>query len=366
MVQRFSVAALLATLLFGLSAAAAQPALEDVASLSEGPGNITVTPGGRIVMSLHQFFSPRWRVAELTKDGKLRPFPDEDWSAGGAHGRVALDSVLGIQSDSQGVVWMLDNGMRAGATPKLVGWDTRRERLARIIYLPAPVTPDDAFVNDLAIDESHNAIYIADPAGGGNAALIVVDLVTGLARRVLEGHTSVVPEDMDLMIDGVPVRVRRPDGSTVRPRVGVNPIALDARGDWLYYGPMHGTSLYRVTTQDLLNHALGEGALAARVDRYSDKPICDGISIDTADNIYISDVGSNALGVVGPDRRYRILVSDPRLSWPDAFSFGPDDYLYTVANQLHRTAVLNGGEASARPPYRVLRLRPLAPGIPGR
>lgn len=96
MAQRFSVTALLpVVLLLVVSAAAAPPFLEDAANLSEGPGNITVTPEGRIVMSLHQFFSPRW--------------------------------------------------------------------------LPAPITPDDAFVNDLAVDERHNAIYIADPAGGRNA-----------------------------------------------------------------------------------------------------------------------------------------------------------------------------------------------------
>ena len=71
-------------------------------------------------------------------------------------------------------------------------------------------------------------------------------------------------------------------------------------------------------------------------------------------------------GVIGPDRNYRILIADPRLSWVDAFSFGPDGYLYTVANQLHRSAVLNGGEAATIPPYLILRFRPLATGTTGR
>jgi sugar lactone lactonase YvrE len=263
-------------------------------------------------------------------------------------------------------VWLLDNGRRGGVTPKLVAWDTRNDSLARIIHLPAPVTPDDAFVNDLAIDEKHGAIYIADPAGGGNAALIVVDLTTGDARRVLEGHRSVVPEDVDLVVEGTPVEVKRPDGTVFRPRVCVNPIALDAAGEWLYFGPMHGTAMYRVRVRDLLNVSLPGTTLAGRVERYSEKPICDGISIDKAGNIYVTDIGNNAIGVIGHDRRYRRLMQDARLSWPDAFSFGPDGWLYTVANQLHRSVVLSAGVAGAAPPFHVLRLKPLAEGIAGR
>lgn len=343
----------------------ATPRLQEVARVAQGPGNLTVTPEGRILMSLHQFFEPRWRVVEVGEDGQLVPFPNAQWAAGEPQ-RYSLDSVLGIQSDSRGRVWMLDNGMRSNRTPKLVAWDTASARLLRVIHLPAPATPEGAFVNDLAIDEQHSTIYIADPARGSDAALIVVDIETGLARRVLQGHLSVVPEDLDLVIDGKPVEIRREDGTTIRPRVGVNPIALDTRGEWLYFGPMHGTSLYRVPTRDLRDTTLSPESLANRVERYSDKPICDGISIDQEGNIYVSDIGNNAVGVVDLNRSYRILVQDERLSWPDAFSFGPDGKLYTVVNQLHRTAVLNAGEMSATPPYYIFRIEPLAPGLPGR
>jgi hypothetical protein len=83
-------------------------------------------------------------------------------------------------------------------------------------------------------------------------------------------------------------------------------------------------------------------------------------------NLYLGDLASNAIDVIGPDRNYRVLIADPLLSWVDAFSFGPDGYLYTVANQLHRSAVLNGGEAATVPPYLILRFKPLATGTAGR
>ena len=171
---------------------------------------------------------------------------------------------------------------------------------------------------------------------------------------------------MDLVIDGEAVEIRQADGSTVRPRIGVNPIALDTKGEWLYFGPMHGTSLYRVRVEDLLDESLAPGVLAGKVERYGRKPVSDGISIDSEDNIYVTDIANNAIGVIDKSREYRIYIQDQRLSWPDAFSFGPDGRLYTVSNQLHRSAPLHGGEQAATPPFYIFAFEPLAAGVSGR
>ncbi len=331
--------------------------LEVVSQLTDAPGNLTVTPKGRIITSLHQFFSPNLRVVEVTPQGPIA-FPNLAWNQGSSD-RVTLDTVLGLQADAQGIVWLLDNGMRGGATPKLVGWDSNRNQLAKVIYLPAPVTAKNSFVNDLAVDLAHRTIYIADPAGGENAALIVVDLATGLSRRVLSGDRSVIPENLDLVIDGKPVQIKLPTGKLIKPKIGVNPIALDPKAEWLYFGPMHGTSMYRLKTVDLRNPRLSAVELAQRVERYSEKPICDGIAIDPNGNLYLGDLAANAIGVITPDRRYQILISDPRLSWVDAFSVGSDGYVYAVANQLQRSATLNAGHNVAQPPFYLFRWKAL-------
>jgi len=52
----------------------------------------------------------------------------------------------------------------------------------------------------------------------------------------------------------------------------------------------------------------------------------------------------------GRERRYRPLVPDARLSWPDALSFGPDGMLYVAVNKQHKTTRLNAGRDGARPP----------------
>ena len=336
-----------------------------LANLDTGPGNVTATASGRVIMSQHQFYQPQYTVVEY-KDQALVPFPNKEMSAADSTAPIKLDSVLGIRSDSNGIVWMLDNGMRSGVTPKLVGWNTKTNKLQRLIYLPAPIAPKDAFVNDFALDTNHNHAFISDPAGGANAALIVVNLSTGAARRVLEGHASVLPENVDLVIDNVPIQVKTPSGELVKPHIGVNPITEDLANEWVYFGPMHGLSLYRIKAADLINESLTPEELAKQVERYSDKPISDGISIDENNNIYLGDLANNAIGVIAPNRQYRQLAQCPRLSWVDSFSFGANGQLYAVVNRLHRSATLNGGDAQSKPPYFLLKVKALSAGLPGR
>ena len=151
------------------------------------------------------------------------------------------------------------------------------------------------------------------------------------------------------------------------PKLGLDPIVIDPANEWVYYGSIHGTSVYRVRAADLLDEGLSPDALGERVERYGEKAPCDGISIDVAGNIYITDLQNNAVGVTAPDGSYRVLVrDDERLLWPDGFSYGPDGYFYVTVNQLHRSAVLNAGEETSEPPFLVMRFRPLAPSAIGR
>lgn len=346
--------------------------LEVVASLPVGPGGITVTPDKQIIVGLHPFFSPKKQVVRITPDGKMVPFPNEAWNRRSSQSDTCFDSVIGVQCDPNGIVWMLDSGMRSWSSPKLVAWDLVKNVLHRIIHLTPPVItlptlmPDNAFLNDLAVDVTHQAIYISRSGGPGDSGLIVVNLQTGTARQVLTGHPGVEPENVDIVMSNRILDFTLPDSGRLKLLIGVNPLVLDCEDKWLYFGAMNGKSLYRIRAADLLDTKVTEEELGRRVERYADKPVCDGISIDNAGNIYISDIEVNAIGVIAPDKSYKRMLTDPRISWPESFSFGPDGYLYFVAGQLHLSPPLNGGKNESKKPFHVFRVRPLAPGIAGR
>lgn len=341
--------------------------LEISSRLAQAPGGMTITPSLSIILSLHQFQNSKVRVVEITPGGKVHSFPRASMSTTEGKGAIKLDSVLGLQSDEKGVVWMLDNGRRGETTPKLVAWDTRDDVLHKVIYLPQPATTNTSFVNDLALDPEAPYIYITDPGVGADAALIVVNTDTGLARRVLHGHYSVIPKGKDLLIDGKPVFAKRVDGTKIRPLAGANPIAVDRKGEWLYYGPMDGDVLYRIATEDLQNQKLSPRRLADGVENWASKPICDGISIDSKGNVYVSDIGAKAIGIInGKTRLYEHYIRHSDFLWPDGLCFGNNGRLYFFASQLHLMPNFNGGRQATQSPFFIFKIKALANGTVGR
>ncbi|WP_350334924.1 L-dopachrome tautomerase-related protein [Coralliovum pocilloporae] len=325
------------------------------------PGNLAIGPDGRMFMSVHEFYGPELRVVEVMKDGSTRPYPTEGWARAPKEDGDGLKGVLGLRADRQGILWMLD-GQGDGHAGRVVGWNTRTEKLHAIHYLGQPVTRPTSFLNDLAVDRDHNAIYISDTGDGQNSALIVLDLETGRARRVLEGSKVTTPEDTPMIIDGKEVLL---GGNPAK--IGVNPITVDPTNSWVYFAPMTASAMYRVRTDDLLNETLSDAELESRVVRYGDKPISDGSTVDVAGNVYITAMTDNAIGVTRPDGSYDVLFqSDETLSWPDGFAIGPDGYVYATVNELHRSPVLNGGKDASTGNFRIVRFPALGQGVSGR
>lgn len=351
------------------NAQAAEVPSEIVARLPQSVGGVTFTADRAMIVSHHPNFDPAVRVARVDEAGTTAtPFPNAAWNTPRPGTDEYLDSVLGLRGDEQGVVWMLDMGQRTNVTPKIVGWNTRTDRLERLIRIPAPASLPVSQHNDLVVDRVNGVFYIADEAvgrggDGSLGALVVVDMKTGAARRLLQSHVSTRPENIPIIAGGNTLRAPGPDGKPKPVTIGADGIAADVRFEWLYYGPLNGGWVYRVRTADLRDAALPPARLAAHVERYARKPNAGGFSIDGRDNLYLTEVGAGAVDVIPADtRRYRRLVERPQDSWPDGVTFGPDGLVYVAAAQVDKAAAFNGGASRAHPPFVIYRFRPLAPG----
>jgi sugar lactone lactonase YvrE len=316
------------------------PQVEVVAEFEQRPGNPSITPEGRILLSIHPLDHPALKVVELNAIGTLVPYPNESFSMGKDS---EAQAVIAIRTDDNGIAWILDLGKRV-----LTGWDTKHDKQAKKIVLPESVLLPTSFLQDFALDQKRNRIIIADMTQGDLKsapipAFIVVDLVSGKAKRLAESHPSMMPDF--------------PNG------FALNPITIDPSYTWVYFGALHGKSVYRVPASSFDGDSL---TVESSIEKYGPKSYSDGITVDSEQNIYITDIESNAIGVTTPEG-YKLLASlDEAQSWPDGLSFGPDGYVYATVNQLNRTAALNNGVDEGVGPYQVVRVKALAKGKTGR
>jgi Major royal jelly protein. len=263
---------------------------------------------------------------------------------------------------------MLDMGQRNPITPKIVGWNTITNKLERIYYLPETSIALTSQPNDMIVDTKHGFFIIADEGignggDGHEGALIIVDMKTGLTRRLLAGTRTTLPENTATIIAGDPLVV---NGKTLL--VGCDGITADKNFEWLYYAPLNGTKLYRVKITDLLNESLTENQLDSSIEIYSEKPNNGGLSIDDEGNLYLTAMEHNSVAVIlSKDRSVHHIFTDEKLLWPDGISYNTcDGYMYVSAAQVHLGAIFNNGENRAKAPFYIFRFKPLKKGVPFR
>lgn len=343
-----------------------QAVVKKWASLDQAVGNITFAADGQAVYSNHPFFSPSIKVLKYdTVSKSAQPFPNKQWNTPRSGDENYFGSVLGVRNDSTGVVWILDMGIWNKVGSKIVGWNTKKNKLERVYPIPPPATMETSQHNDMVVDLKHHVFIIADEgiANGGDgtkAALVIVDMKTGTARRVLEGHRSTLPENTPTVIASKVLSVNK------KPLlVGADGITADKANEWLYYAPLNGSKIYRIRIEKLLDTKLASADLDKAVETYSSKPNNGGFSIDEDNNIYLTGLETNSVQVVrAQDRRIYTYVTDTDLLWPDGVSYNAaDGYMYVSAAQLHRGALFNGGADLTKKPFFVFRFRPLTTGV---
>ena len=335
-------------------------ALEVVVDLDHPPGNIAVSADARVFFTLHPDGQPPAKVLELVH-GMPVPYPNDAFQVP-APGTPHFQSPLAVRIDRQGRLWVLDYADYGRGQPRLLAFDLTTNAVVHQYDFPSDVAGFLSMLNDFQVDPVGETIYIAETSPFlQRPALIVYDVARRSSRRLLEGHRSVATEDYVIQAPGRDMILY----ALATLRIAVDSIALDTRGEWLYYGAVTGSRLYRVRTRDLLEASLSAAELGARVEDFAAKTLSDGITMDVDDNIYLSDMEHSAIVRLGQDRRLTTLLKDARLRWPDGFSFGPDGWLYVTCSSLQNVLFVSADEVRANAPYQIFRFQPGVPGVPG-
>ncbi len=329
--------------------------LEEVLSYSEPIGNVAVNRDGRIFFTVHPESRPTGNKLLEYVAGAAVPYPS------GAAQPELFDTVLGVAIDRFNRLWTIDHGNHGMRTARIVAIDLATREVLLDRPLDKSIAPAGSFLQDLQISADGGTVIIADASFWRKApAIIVYDVRTDKARRVLESHSSVSSEHYVIRNRNREMEFM---GGAVALRGGVDGIALGP--EWLYYAALSGSGLYRVRLDHLRSATMPPQQLASRVERYSDKPLSDGLSTDTAGNVYITDVEHGAVFVVGPEQSLTTLIQSKSVRWPDALSFGPNGYLYLADSALPDLILQSREHIEAAGPFRIFRFQPGFEGVPG-
>ena len=288
-------------------------------------------------------------------DGASVPFPD------GATQTKLFDTILGVAIDRFDRLWTIDHGNHGLRTARLLAFDINTGELLRDQKLDRDIAPRGSFLQDVQVSADGRTVVIADASfWRKRPAIIVYDIETATAKRILESHPSVSAEDYVIQNQD---RTMSFIGGIVALRGGVDGIALG--DEWLYFGALTGSALYRVRLSDIGDPSIPNTQIAARVERVAQKPLSDGFSIDSEGRVYITDVEHNAIFRLDQNSELRTLLRSNRVRWPDALSFGPDGWLYVADSALSDVVLQSKDHIRSKGPYKIFRVQLDAEGTPG-
>ena len=329
--------------------------LETVLAYAEPIGGVAVDRRGRIFFAVHPESRPRGNKLLEYVDGAAVPYPS------GAAQQELFDTVQAIAIDRFDRLWTIDHGNHGLRRPRIIAIDLDSGKVLRDQSLDSDVAPPGSFLQDIEVSFDGRTIAIADASFWRKSpAIIIYDVESGQARRVLENHVSVSAESYLIHSQSQDMAFL---GGMIAMRGGVNGLAFST--DWLYFSAISGSGLFRVRLSDLRNAEMPTSQLGARVERYSDKPLSNGLTIDLNGNVYVTDIEHSAIFIIGAGHSPRTLIQSPALRWPNAMSFGPDGYIFVSDSALPELILQNREHIDANGPYRVFRFRPGFAGIPG-
>lgn len=296
---------LLALSLAALALAQSAPpssSLDLVVAAKQQTGSLAVAPDGRIFVSVARLPRTDGFSVGLVSKGALVPYPGGAWNLWkpGLPPAEHFISVtdLRIEPNDPRSFWILDSAPGISGGPKLIQLDLRTNKVARVFPLPADVAPAGSAINHVRLGRSH--AFIPDSAAG---ALIVLDLYTGRARRLLfAGPKSNAVGAIELS----------PDHSN------------------LYFCSPTGGPLRRIGLDDLLNEKLDAATLNSRVKDVGPLLPAGSLLMLSNGDLLFSDTPHHAISRLTADGKTTILRQSKMLEAPGAMAVGPDGKVYVV------------------------------------
>ncbi len=238
----------------------AETVVEVVAELPAVAVALAASADNRLFVALQNDIETDTSPLVEISNGRALAWPDDKPPASGK----LRGGIRALHIDDEGALWILD------ASPRLLRIDLMQNQYTREIDLAAAFPGTDHQPDGLGVDAELGVAYIID---SGQPGLVVLDLYTDEARRMLENTSTLQPASDD------------PD---TRARMVLSP---DLR--YLFWQPRGSGDIYRMETEVLQFTDLPDEELAAMVEHFGTPGPAQALSMDPAGLLYVA-VDENA------------------------------------------------------------------------
>jgi sugar lactone lactonase YvrE len=322
-------------------------------SYPEPIGNVAVTRDTnyqtRVFFTVHPESRPEGnKVLEIVA-GKAIPYPDA------ASQKTLFNTVLGVYVDNQNRLWTIDHGNHATQDVKLLAFDLKTNKVAHEHIFPSHVAEWLSFFNDLTVSPDGKYVFVADVSFWRKSPSIAVyDVEKKESRSLLDNHASVSAQNW---VPKNPTKEMRFFGGLACLKAGIDGIDCDTEGKYVYYASMAHEGLYRIPIKTLTDKQLSASEVAKQVEFIAKKPLSDGIRLDKAGNVYITDIDHQGVSVVTPQKELKTLIKDKRIRWADGLSFAGDGWCYLADSAIPDQMLMSKAHMKAKAPYHIFRFK---------
>ncbi|PSR77687.1 hypothetical protein BD289DRAFT_377579 [Coniella lustricola] len=308
--------------------AAIDPRVQLALTLNSSTKGISTIPDGRIFM-VHGSSPQITEYNTSTGIQTIYPYTKLEYDASSPNSSDIKSTYVSLNAQRigpDGNLWLIDTGGSPASMPwgpKIIVINITTNSVDRIYHM-GNVTKTGSLLDDIRFGRpGSNRAYLTD---AGIGALITLDLATGQAVRLLEGHES-VEASFPASFQGT---LNRNMDGTVASAPAADDLEVTPDADYLLYQAASG-NLWRIATkyldQSLYNSSLAT-LLGDLTEDWAFTSSTGGTAIDADGTSYYSNFDRTSIDAVWANGTRFQYVQDDRLVFVDAMWVSTDQKLW--------------------------------------
>jgi sugar lactone lactonase YvrE len=302
-------------------------ALERLIQLDYPPGNLAVADNGDVYFNYHPLAkAERFAPATVFKwsDGNIEPFPSLE-------SQQEFQGTFGMTIDKQGRIWFIEPASLDFKHTRISAFDLETKKRVEFFEFPEGQA---SFAEDIRVTADGKHVILPNPGlfRFTNSSLVIYSVADHMFHSVESDHPCLSAEDWIMQ---TPYGPNRLVWGLINFTVGIDGIEISNDQKWLYLAPMTNSHLCRISLAVVLNPSLSSESFNQNVEAIGQKPMSDGIAIDPAGRVIMTDVEHGGIMAFNPAKKQLSELGRAKdIAWPDGIVVASDGDVYFTDSSI--------------------------------